>query len=798
MNFCKLVVFSFLSLLPGIGWGQTKTQSDSVQTKAIQWFFEKTYLHTDRDYYSTGEDIWFNAYLVNGRSANLTATSNNLYVELISPAAEIIDRKVIRLNEGLGKGDFKVKDSIPGGWYKIRAYTNWMRNFGDFFVFQKRIYINNAFPNSEGVKRMISVPAVTQESFYLFPEGGSLVEDVTGVVAFKALDHQGNGIRVTGKVTSDRGQQNIGFESTDLGLGIFTLKPEAGVKYHVEGVYANGKKFNIALPHVLTKGIFLHVSTDSANIKAVISVNDATLNDLKNKDITISVKHAGNAFFTEKIKLIKQQISILFPLQDLPQGIATISVIDDQGRPHCERLIYVPGKSVVLSVLSDKESYKPQEKVNLTLKVLDQEGKPVKTSLSLAAIDALVPGNESNIAAYLWLESEVKGPIQNPARYFDENNLGRLKQLDLLLMTQGWRDYLWKRLADKKPIMSYMPEPGITISGKVRQKMGGKMLPDMNITLSGNGLIDGKIFTTKSNADGHYFLDGLNWVGEQSIRLSSKDNSGKKGGWITVDSLFKEPMKVDITDVVGKELPDLSSFDKETTRRMAFNRIAKENEAVLLKEVVIDGTDKKSLVLRDETLMSFGYPELIYNISAADYDYKSLEHFLLTKVPGAVSLSDSTDGIAFISSGKRIAPRILVNRREDVFDRLDYYSLPMNQVNQVTVRHMIRNGGGDAYVLSLDLKKEAFERSSLDVLNETLPGYYQAREFYVPAFENKSGVKQDLRTTIFWAPLLKTNDQGELKLSFFNADPKATVIIRAEGITGTGVPVTGLTQYQVK
>src|SRR5476651_407069 len=65
-------------------------------------FFEKTYLHTDREVYAGGDDIWFKAYLVNGQSNQLFNPDNNLYVELISPAAEIVERKTIRMDNGLG------------------------------------------------------------------------------------------------------------------------------------------------------------------------------------------------------------------------------------------------------------------------------------------------------------------------------------------------------------------------------------------------------------------------------------------------------------------------------------------------------------------------------------------------------------------------------------------------------------------------------------------------------------------------------------------------------------------------
>ncbi|NJK95698.1 MAG: hypothetical protein HC905_13010 [Bacteroidales bacterium] len=59
--------------------------------------------------------------------------SNTLYVELVSPGSKIIETKVIRMDKGLGHGDFHLGDSIPSGNYQIRAYTNYMRNFGEIF-----------------------------------------------------------------------------------------------------------------------------------------------------------------------------------------------------------------------------------------------------------------------------------------------------------------------------------------------------------------------------------------------------------------------------------------------------------------------------------------------------------------------------------------------------------------------------------------------------------------------------------------------------------------------------------------
>src|SRR5476651_524446 len=114
-----------------------------AQSPAPKLVFEKAYLHTDRDVYAQGDTLWFKAYLVNAQDNTPINSSGSLHVELISPDAKIISSELIRLNNGLGNGDFGLADSLAAGKYHLRAYTNWMRNFGDNFIFDKEITILN-------------------------------------------------------------------------------------------------------------------------------------------------------------------------------------------------------------------------------------------------------------------------------------------------------------------------------------------------------------------------------------------------------------------------------------------------------------------------------------------------------------------------------------------------------------------------------------------------------------------------------------------------------------------------------
>jgi len=101
---------------------------DQIIKETIPQFIEKVYLHTDRTYYYPGDNIWFKAYLIDAFDRMLSTHSENLHVELISPSQEILSSRIIRLEGGLGNGDFKLSGNLNAGKYRIRAYTNYMRN----------------------------------------------------------------------------------------------------------------------------------------------------------------------------------------------------------------------------------------------------------------------------------------------------------------------------------------------------------------------------------------------------------------------------------------------------------------------------------------------------------------------------------------------------------------------------------------------------------------------------------------------------------------------------------------------
>lgn len=105
---------------------------------------EKVFLHLDKNFYTAGEDIWFKAYLLDAGTHQPDTLSKTLYVDLIKPdQTTVIKRHMLEVKNGMAHGDFALPEQLPSGNYKIRAYTNWMRNFDHDFFFNQQISIYN-------------------------------------------------------------------------------------------------------------------------------------------------------------------------------------------------------------------------------------------------------------------------------------------------------------------------------------------------------------------------------------------------------------------------------------------------------------------------------------------------------------------------------------------------------------------------------------------------------------------------------------------------------------------------------
>ena len=146
-------LFLFVTLCLALVFGETKAQQPDIsgvnnivgKVNAYNRILpaEKLYLRFDKPYYSTGDTVWFSAFILNN-DLNPSALSRKLYVELVNDSNAVVRRFVFPAVLGISYGNIDLDpEKVHEGIYTIRAYTNWIRNFGDNYFFNRSFYIND-------------------------------------------------------------------------------------------------------------------------------------------------------------------------------------------------------------------------------------------------------------------------------------------------------------------------------------------------------------------------------------------------------------------------------------------------------------------------------------------------------------------------------------------------------------------------------------------------------------------------------------------------------------------------------
>ncbi|NKI32471.1 hypothetical protein [Croceivirga thetidis] len=118
---------------------------------------EKVYLHHSGPVLFSGEYLYYALYCFNTQTNKASNISTVAYVALVNEAKEIVLEQKIKLDKGMGKGDFFVSTDIPSGNYKLLGYSNWMKNNGITQVFQDDLVVINPY-QVEQAKFLTEVP----------------------------------------------------------------------------------------------------------------------------------------------------------------------------------------------------------------------------------------------------------------------------------------------------------------------------------------------------------------------------------------------------------------------------------------------------------------------------------------------------------------------------------------------------------------------------------------------------------------------------------------------------------------
>ena len=142
----KICCFALISLTVHSLSAQTIVSFDTIahcMTEQLRVYpKEKLHVHIDRSCYLPGDTLWFKAYMVNASSHIPIRLSRYVYVELVNPENETIDRVKIRPDEmNQFHGYIPIPENLAGGNYSLLAYTRYMLSEENQPVFKRDVCI---------------------------------------------------------------------------------------------------------------------------------------------------------------------------------------------------------------------------------------------------------------------------------------------------------------------------------------------------------------------------------------------------------------------------------------------------------------------------------------------------------------------------------------------------------------------------------------------------------------------------------------------------------------------------------
>ncbi len=847
---------------------------------------EKLHVHTDRNIYGVGETIWYKIYNVVGWENNLSVLSNIGYVELINPAGEIVAKKVNAIFSGIGVGDIELVDSLVEGSYRLRTYTNWMKNSDPDYFFEKVISIGNvrsdnvmtntttitedgvtyyvvelsnisgtawpkttvnyqftdnnkvvdkgkenldgkgqirikvteknkgkdltlSFNNPEKrpVKKQITTKAYFSEnSIQVFAEGGHVIGDELNKIAFKALNPQGKGVKAKIYVFSSAKDTIASIETNELGMGSAACYVSKDGEYTVLAKFSDNSEKTIPFPAITKSGYGITIN-QSNNSKLFAQVN-LTEDKINSEDIYMVVQHIGHVFYIAKQKASSKNVLFTLPKDKLPSGVFTLSVMNKDFNPLLERVVFHLGKERLMPMQAslDKPSYTKRSKVVSEIEVGNADDSVKLAALSASVINLTKYGkdlpDDVSILSSLLLNANVKGFIEKPAYYFNEDGSVKIGELDNLLLTQAWRKIVWAELDSLNKAPKYAPEKGISISGYAR-KIGRKApVPQAKIQLVPTHNFMDYIDTT-ANAEGKFVFNDLVFPDSIKFLISAKDEKGKNNIDITLvpednpEVNFDRNRPLILNDINSKFRDQLLAGKKFYQQLENKGLMDKVNE---IEEIVVTATRPKAA----ENSANMNGPGNADQVLSADdlANCSSLE----------MCLNGRLTGVLF-SQGKALNTRgmgemqIILDGMYVEADMLgtivpqDVQSVEvLRNVNYTTIYGS--NGANGLIIITSKTGRDASRGNSKPkgLLSIQPKGISILREFFKPAYEAESTNQfdMDLRTTIHWEPGIVTDENGKASFNFYTSDETGTYRITIEGIDFEGRLIRKLIDFEVK
>ena len=786
MKFLKSIVPLVVFICSGLK-GYTQAVDSMMGVLANQYPQQKIYVHFDKSVYRPGETIWFKAYLFAGfEPSNF---SKNFFAELIDQNGTVLQRKVYPIVEASAAGNFDLLPTQNNNVF-FRAYTSWMLNSDTAFIFKRNITVVAAEPN-----KLKQVPEVLVTQLKLFPESGDLINEVESVVAFMATNNKGKPVKVTGDIKNSTGETIASFKAQHDGMGTFLLLPKPNETYTAFYTDEFGKQSSVALPAAKANGVVLQINS-SGNKKVFIVKRGASAEGLETVNIVAHM--AQQIVYKAKVPLKETIVnSGAIPASALPTGILQVTVFSDRWEPLAERIVFV-----------NNDNYKFEASLTTPITNLGKRGKNIfeinvedtlLANMSISITDAEIgrTSTEDNIISGLLLSGDIKGIIYNPTYYFANNADSTVNNLDLVMLTHGWRRFNWQYITrPRKPFIKYPADQPLSLIAKVfGVNPSSPIRPDETMTV----ILQTKDSTTQVITvpkTGPTEFAIRNFVFYDTLKLYYQFDKDKKlasnTSLLFENGLYKGPRVISLPEYT------IGNIDSLIINRAKYfaDQIYKFGDGTkvnVLQEVIVKTKTRSKIDELDKKYAS----GLFSGGDAVTFDFvndpqSSSFPNIFTYLQGRVA------GLQITNNGSNVS---LLWRGSATTTFLNEMQVDANTLSTISVADIAyvkvfrppffgAFGGGSGGAIAIYTRKGGDQPinpgKGLD--RSFITGYSVMKQFYSPDYSNtQDEITSDLRSTLYWNPFVFTDaTKTKVKIEFYNNDISKAMRVVIEGVNEYG------------
>ena len=724
--------------------------------------------------FSPGDTAFFSAWYM---TEDLQAIKGDhlITLDLIAGNGSTAQRIRFKSHNGTGFNQMALRQDLPPGEYRFVAYTEWMRNFGDAWFFQKKVQI---------ISKMELLAPRKENRIEFYPEGGQLIEGINNRVAVTGPPSVELHIHDVSSV------ENINVRLDSTGTGSFLITPKANQSYATEWP-AQGKMWK--LPIAASDGIGVQIETGD-RCEVLLSLPPKSI--LANKEIYAIVNSMGKILVKQRVAIRDDQpFHLQVPKHDKGDALHQLFVFDNAGQLLAER-VFVPYNTMNVQVnIQFPSDVRQRESISGSIEVLDASGNTLESNMTVTVIQGKLfkHYSQTNYFGYSDLPA-----VAERAEKFGANHLASLNDF---LITQKWPRINWETVLKGKTIeLRYPFQSQARLRGHVASITTGAPPRDSTVIISylqKNG-VGFEAYTKDGEFEVPFVFDF--WGDDKvfcTLQYRAKNIDNNYSIFIPKDTLTWKDSWASTEGVQASAYGDYALSKELVIKSYSFFGSNQQNASLV-------NTNPNSAIEEE-------FSGADYSIKVTDYVvFPKMEDLLREVVPFVQYRKRGTEEQVRISFRYETSTRTykddplyvidgVMTKNTAVFVNLKPENLVsiklINNPNKLAQLSRLGENG----VIFVETKKRDFVNPLISKNLYPVTGLSRSSNLYQVRYSDTNARQRvpDLRPTLYWNPALATDKTGLATFSFFASDDIGPMKIFVQGLTKDGKPFMAEKEFKV-